>query len=384
MTPVSTDPYIGPPKVAGVRPYSPAARAEVRAGDVITAIAGEPTPYNGDIRQRLGRHDAGQTVRFSLLRDGMAIERDLELVGELPPFVPQRLGLHARSEGASLLVTHVDADSPAGRLGLQSGDRLTMASEQTIDSPSALRQALIAHPPGEAFSLRWIRGEQAMQGESVLERISEAVPKEAVTGDEWPTKWQSKSLPLPDVKNLAWALVPDEGEPPPQSLGLVILLAEPGAAKPEELLRGLEDLAGRAGVVFAVVTATLPERWDGSELEVVERVANQLQNSLPIQSDRILVAGRGAAGAMALVVALAKRATFRAAAVEFEKLPRLRLSENDPGQSVQLLFAGPVATEAPVESLRRLGYPVRLQGSIPSPQDWLDLLGRFNRSLDEF
>jgi len=384
LTPESSDPYIGPPKIAGVRPYSPAARAGLRAGDVITAINSQLTPYNGDIRQRLGQYDAGSIVRFTIQRDGESLDRDVELAAELPPFVPQRLGVYCEVLDAQLRVVHVSANSPAAELGLAIGDRLIAAAGRQLDSRDALRQVITAHPPDERLPVSWQRNGETLEGQIALARIGTALPVEPITGDRWPEQWEVKPLPLPDVKNLAWALVPADGGDAIPPLGIMILLAEPGQAKPEELLAGLEEAARRGGVVFSVVTATLPDRWDGSELDVIERVASQLQNTLGINNERIAVAGRGASGAMALVVALAKRATFRAAAIEGEKLPSFRLRENDPGQPVQLLFAGPVAEAEPWSGLVRAGYAIRSQTSVGSPREWTDLLVLFNRALDEF
>jgi serine protease DegQ len=70
--------------VIDVLPGGPADDAEVRAGDVITAINGEPVAEPGDLLAELRASDPGDRVELSLLRNGQEETVEVEL-GAAPP-----------------------------------------------------------------------------------------------------------------------------------------------------------------------------------------------------------------------------------------------------------------------------------------------------------
>jgi putative serine protease PepD len=70
--------------VGGVAGGGPAARAGIRAGDVITSVAGKPTPTSSELGTVLSTLKPGQTVKVRVLRqDGSSATVDVE-VGEYP------------------------------------------------------------------------------------------------------------------------------------------------------------------------------------------------------------------------------------------------------------------------------------------------------------
>jgi Do/DeqQ family serine protease len=69
--------------VAQVNPGSPAQKAGVHAGDVITAIAGRRIESNTDLRNALGFLRAGDEVRIELLHDGRREQRRAVLADTL-------------------------------------------------------------------------------------------------------------------------------------------------------------------------------------------------------------------------------------------------------------------------------------------------------------
>ena len=57
--------------MVGVSPHGPAARAELRAGDIVLAVAGEPVEDLADFYRRLwAQGPAGATIPLRLQRDG--------------------------------------------------------------------------------------------------------------------------------------------------------------------------------------------------------------------------------------------------------------------------------------------------------------------------
>lgn len=79
-----TSPYPLPAVVEGVEPLSPASRAGLEPGDVVTAASGEPLASFGQLRAVVMR-SGGQTIPLTVWRDGEALtlqitptERDTE------------------------------------------------------------------------------------------------------------------------------------------------------------------------------------------------------------------------------------------------------------------------------------------------------------------
>jgi len=78
--------------VAQVIPGSPAAKAGVRAGDVVTTIAGHSIESNTDLRNAIGLLRVGDAVTIDLLRDGRPERRHAILADALPRVAPAASG----------------------------------------------------------------------------------------------------------------------------------------------------------------------------------------------------------------------------------------------------------------------------------------------------
>jgi len=65
--------------VTSVDEDSPAARAGLRAGDVIVRFEGKPVTNGGDLREGVGRADSGQEVTVGVQREGRTVDLKLKL-----------------------------------------------------------------------------------------------------------------------------------------------------------------------------------------------------------------------------------------------------------------------------------------------------------------
>jgi Do/DeqQ family serine protease len=141
--------------IAEVQADSPASKAGLRKGDVVTGFNGRPVRGAAELRARLGVVPVGETVDLQVQRGGEkrtlkaqigAIESagsGGEAVQELAGAVLQevtRSGLPGRNR--AVLVTAVKPESPAFRHGLRAGDLIVGVNARRVSSVKELTAAL--------------------------------------------------------------------------------------------------------------------------------------------------------------------------------------------------------------------------------------------------
>jgi serine protease Do len=157
------------------QPNSPAAKAGIKSGDVITGIDGTAVKDSRDLAKRVGAMAPGTSVKLSILRNGEARMLTLTL-GQLPKErqaqnrslsdqsaatgVP-RLGLSlapaANVAGAGsqgVVVIAVAPDGPASERGIQTGDIILDVGGKAVSTPADVRKDLAAlQQAGKRFAL---------------------------------------------------------------------------------------------------------------------------------------------------------------------------------------------------------------------------------------
>ncbi len=148
--------------VADVREGSPAEKAGLKRGDVVTAINGRPTETTGHLRNLVASAGANKTVKVDILRDGKHQSIDVKL-GELPEeklsmgqshseqslsgLVLENLSPENRQKfevpdevKRGVVVTGVDPGSTASEV-LRPGDVIVEINRHPISGPSDFKQA---------------------------------------------------------------------------------------------------------------------------------------------------------------------------------------------------------------------------------------------------
>ncbi|TPW29369.1 DegQ family serine endoprotease [Pararhizobium mangrovi] len=159
-----------------VAPDGPAAKAGLKAGDVVTALDGKPVQHPDALGYRLATEGIGKTVELTVRdRDGkhtmsIALERAPETVpanrttiggrtpftgatvANLSPRVAQELDMQSDAEG--VVITDVADGSLAARFGLEPKDILVRVNGQAIGKVADVK-ALADDPPGSwQFAVR--------------------------------------------------------------------------------------------------------------------------------------------------------------------------------------------------------------------------------------
>jgi regulator of sigma E protease len=133
---------------------SVAAAADVRAGDTVVAVDGEPVGSWQELRWRIVRAQGQDTATLTLVRDNLPsapVERQLSLAGvgsadwEANPLAT--LGL--RADLGAPVVDDVLPGKPAERAGVRRGDRIVAVDGKSMRSPSDVATLTNAHPGGK-------------------------------------------------------------------------------------------------------------------------------------------------------------------------------------------------------------------------------------------
>ena len=156
--------------VASVQPDSPAARAGVKTGDVITQFDGKKVAHSSDLPRMVANTPVGRTVGLTVIRDGKPVSLDvtvaqMEESGQQVASASDEeskgaLGLSVESitpdkaremqlgGSRGVLVRGVRSGSPAENAGIRPGDVITEVDHQAVPDVAHLKQVLDKHPKG--------------------------------------------------------------------------------------------------------------------------------------------------------------------------------------------------------------------------------------------
>ncbi|TAK42405.1 MAG: Do family serine endopeptidase [Betaproteobacteria bacterium] len=156
--------------IAQIQPDSPAAKAGLRTGDIVTAVNGRPVRGAAELRAQLGVIPVGESVEMRVQRG--AEQRSIRArIGELEARSAGGGETLAQLAGASLrnaeragvrgkervvLVAAVEAGTPAFQAGLRPGDLIIAVNRSRVTSIAALGKALTG---SEAAALNVVRGD---------------------------------------------------------------------------------------------------------------------------------------------------------------------------------------------------------------------------------
>jgi serine protease Do len=148
--------------VSQVMPNSSAAKAGIKAGDVITTLNGKPISSFAALRAEVGSMPVGSKVTLGLLRDGKPVSVNLELQQSSQTQVDSS-SIFSGIEGADMsnkgadkgvVVSNVKAGSPAAHIGLKKGDVIIGANQQPVKNIAELRKILDSKPNVLALNIQ--------------------------------------------------------------------------------------------------------------------------------------------------------------------------------------------------------------------------------------
>jgi len=154
--------------VSQVMPNSSAAKAGIKAGDVITTLNGKPVSSFAALRAEVGSMPVGSKVTLGLLREGKPVNVNLELQQSSQNQVDagtifsgiEGADMSNKGQDKGVSVDNVKANSPAARIGLKKGDVIIGANQQPVKNIAELRKILDSKPSVLALNIQ--RGDTSL------------------------------------------------------------------------------------------------------------------------------------------------------------------------------------------------------------------------------
>ena len=169
--------------VTQVESGSPAAKAGVKVGDLITSLDGKEVSDASQLQVNVGQTRPGTTIKLSVLREGKSVELPITLekmgardrgeeetasnengkprwglgLGEMTPDVRQQLRGGKDLQG--VVIERVVPGSPADNAGLRPGDVILSVNRREVQSVADVQKSLGSVPKGrDALLLVWSNG----------------------------------------------------------------------------------------------------------------------------------------------------------------------------------------------------------------------------------
>lgn len=148
--------------VSQVLPNSSAAKAGIKAGDVITSLNGKPISSFSALRAQVGTMPVGSKIELGLVRDGKPVTVSLELQQSSQTQVDSN-SIFSGIDGAEMsnkgndkgvVVSSVKAGSQAAQIGLKKGDVIIGANQQPVKNIADLRKLFDSKPSVLALNIQ--------------------------------------------------------------------------------------------------------------------------------------------------------------------------------------------------------------------------------------
>jgi S1-C subfamily serine protease len=201
-------------QVSKVSPGSPAEKAGIAAGDVITAVDGRDLGRGDDLGGIIGAHKPGDTVTLTVL-GAKAGSREVRVtLGGNPqdttkPWIGIEYRMAIRIEGSTpwagrldltfgVRVADVVDDSPAAKAGIAKGDLLASVDGEDVRTARQAVEAIDEHKPGDTIEVGVVKA-----GGSDLTKIPVTLAEnpdekgDAFLGVQLGGPWLSPGLPGP-------------------------------------------------------------------------------------------------------------------------------------------------------------------------------------------
>jgi len=157
--------------VSEVLPQSAAAKAGIKAGDIITSLDGKNITSFAELRVKIGTTAPGKQVKVGLVREGkpqsvtVTLEQSAQSTASAQLMSPALQGAtlsdgQTKTGDKGVNVDAVDKGTPTEQIGLQKGDVIVGVNRSRVQNLAEMRKFLDAKPA--VMALHVVRGEDTI------------------------------------------------------------------------------------------------------------------------------------------------------------------------------------------------------------------------------
>jgi photosystem II stability/assembly factor-like uncharacterized protein len=175
---VATEDDKGGVKLTAVSENSPAEKAGLKAGDVLTHLGEQVVKNEADFLARLRKMKPGEKARLTVMRgkETKAIEATLGNRPTKKGGPPVALGVAIAPAQNGALVTEVTAKGPAEKVGLKPDDLITHIDGVAASDRRVIAKALFGKKPGDKVKVTYVRGKETKDVEVTLDVVKVTPP----------------------------------------------------------------------------------------------------------------------------------------------------------------------------------------------------------------
>jgi serine protease Do len=362
--------------LSGVTPGSPAAKAGMRTSDrIVGAGATKETvrtvAMHSELKHVMGTVDAGNSMVFDIDRMGSRMLIEVTLVKELPIYKEPYLGVLIDPLSPSTMpkVIAVVPQSPAEKSGIVAGDVIVSVAGNAIEEQNKLDARLAFIDYRDPIELQLKNADGAERAVTVqltttpstdLDWASVQIPVPEKTAETQGAKGIVQ-LPLGDVKNKAFAIVPsnycDE-----LAHGLLLVYADAGQQDQKQWSDAWDVFSRENRWIVVVAQSADDKAWSFEEVELSNRLRTYMGTTYKIDRRRMCVAGISAGMLPAYVSAMQSPETYRGIWLSNAKISqRTRILAAEPLKSFHLFLNGTEPTLPTfVDLAKKAGHSVEL------------------------
>ncbi len=371
-----------PARISFCLPTSPAGKAGLKVGDTIVAADGQKIIRQGQLKHIVGPLYEKETLTVKVDRDGKLLDLEIELAGEIDPYVEPEIGV-LLANGEVAKIEYVIPASPAEKAKLRPGDVIAKVNDKEIENVAALREVVSQLVAGDSCKLKLSRGGETIEVELETRRQTAETLADFEPKNQPASKTETIRITVAEGSNACDAFVPRyDGSDIAASPSVLVWVPSPGPVDSDRMLARFEEFCVKWNTIVLVPQSVAPDEWLPDDASVIAKAVASLKQQVKFDSNRVAIAGNGPGGLMAIRTAFANRKTFHGAiVVDAELTTRLPNLESQPLLRMHLLIVGGDDVEEGVEFFRKKGFSVFAtdQGKgvrLPTIFRWVAALGR--------
>ena len=374
-----------PAKVSFCLATSPAGKAGLKVGDTIVEASGQKIVRQVQFKHVIGPLYEKDVLGVKVDRDGKQLDFEIELAGEIDPYIEPELGMLLGFSDSKPTVEFVFPDSPASDAKLKAGDQITKLGETEIASASDLRQSVAQLVVGETCMLGVERDGESMVVDLVPRRQqADLLPALPQRHEFAKREFESIKISVAEGSNECFAFVPkstdakDEDRPKP---AVLVWVPPPGPFDSIAMFGRFESFCATHDAMVLVPQSVDPEKWLPDDASVIAKALERLEQRVSFDRQRVAIAGKGPGGEMAMLTAFSDRKLFKGvAAIDAELSTSLPNVQSLPSTRLHMLVLGNEDNEESVQFFREKGFSIFAdadQGNATKTVfEWLTVLDR--------